>query len=346
MLLQYNTHPIDEDVAIVAVGNRSDGARMTALLLDYNKNIVISDRMMLEAAKNSSQPVISLLLQQPKHPRVTEEIIKAAIAEDPFGYSANPWLVQLLLKHSNGLNISQETIILAMDWDGSDGEVLKNVLDHQATPITEKLIEAALRTGCYAVDLLTVLFIHGRGIPASIDQELRFQVYTTLKGHPQSSMILAKLGGNIISTDYTPQIESLATGELEEVITTPMPASEVCPTCLNLQSSNGYVEWKRICYSGMGGCRYCLVIQQGVQQTLQVEMCPNQEIRPRYSEHKDLQPLRIQILTCFGPTCCPQNQTLDWRNKDNLNKFVDVYMHEGTLIISWVSDTRTPYMVP
>jgi hypothetical protein len=37
----------------------------------------------------------------------------------------------------------------------------------------------------------------------------------------------------------------------------------------------------------------------------------------------------IQVIFCHSPDCCPQNAKLDWRDKNNVHRMVDLYMHEG-----------------
>jgi hypothetical protein len=325
ILLLHNTHPIDQDEMTIGVYNTRNGARKMALLLSHNENTNITERMMLEAAKNTISPVLSLFLQQRNHPMVTEELIQVAISGNPH-CCANPWLVQHVLAHSGGLAISEETLMLAMDYDGNDGELLKIFLEHQVVPITANLIEAALRTGCYAANLLHALFTHGQDMSISVKQELRDQVYAVLENYPEASEILAKLGGCSTSTEYIPLSDDLAVCTLQDVVPAPIPTLKLCPTCLNLQEP-GHATWKRLCSSAEAGCRYCFVIQQSVQHTSQAKICPNEGITPYVGQSKG--PLMIQVIFCHSPDCCPQNAKLDWRDKNNVHRMVDLYMHEG-----------------
>jgi hypothetical protein len=326
MLLLHNTHPIDQDEMTIAVHNTRNGARNMALLLSHIENTNITERMMLEAAKNITSPVLSLFLQQRNHPTVTEELIQVAISGVPH-ICANPWLVQHVLAHSGGLAVSEETLMLAMDYDGNDGELLKIFLEHQVVPITANHIEAALRTGCYAADLLHALFTHGQEMPISIEQELKDKVYGVLENHPEASGILTKLGGCSTSTEYIPLGDDLAVCTLQDVVPAPIPTLELCPTCHNLQEPAGYITWKTLCSSAEAGCRYCFVIQQSVQHTSQAKICPNEEIAPYVGQSKG--PLVIQVIFCHSPDCCPQNANLDWRDKNNVHRMVDLYIHEG-----------------
>jgi hypothetical protein len=361
ILLQHNIHPINEDDIMVAAGDTGLGAEKVALLLSHSEDTNITERMMLEAAKNSDSPVLSLFLQQHNHSTVTEEIIKTTISGNP-GVCANPWLVQHVLAFSGGLVVSEETLMLAMSYDDNGGELLKIFLEHQYVPVTANLIEAALRTGGHAAGLLHVLFTHGQNMPVPVEQELRDQVYAVLENYPEASEILANLGSVLrrqstflktmislrerskttfkrlvrqksgdcsTSKECDPPSYDPAVCMLEDVVHVPSSALERCPTCLNLQEYRvGYVVWDTLCSSAEAGCRYCFVIQQGVQHTSQVEICPNQELTAYVGQAPG--PLMIQVLVCAISDCCPHNKNLDWRDGDNVHRIVDLYMHEGT----------------
>jgi hypothetical protein len=335
ILLQHNTHPIDEEIALIAAKNFR-GAEMMAALLNYNKNLVISDNVMLEAARNDGDMpplVMDTLLQQEKHPKVTEELIAAAVSQE----KSSPLLVKLLLKHSNELTISDEILTIAAETDHYQAPITQILLNHQAIPVTQNAIDAGLRNQNMSEAARCVLeALVTRGKQAPVDQEIIDEACTRHKDDPNALMYLERLRGSATSGNQKPRHEDTRADELKEVIPQPVHSKQSCPTCLNLCTSKGSSDCHSqftvndLRASSEAGCRYCSMIQQALQQTLQSKICPGQEIIVWWSD-KGLYPLLIRLICCDESDCCPE--PVEWWIKDNVAKDIDVYMHPGTSVM-------------
>jgi hypothetical protein len=334
ILLRHNIHHIDEEIAMIAAGS-FQGAEMMAMLLNYNKDLIISDNIMLEAAKNdkhkiqtsSSDHVMDVLLRQKKHPNVTEKVIKAAALQ----HTANPSLVELLLEHSDELAISDELITTVAEIDGDGAPITQLLMNHRAMPVTEKAIEAALRNPYYATDVLRVLLAHGSEAP--INQEILDRA-CAIEDDPGVLQILAGLRGCAISGNHQPQHKDLAVLELNEDISIPIQDPQSCPTCLDLCSppnrkfSLDHKDFTsaELCASVKAGCRFCAVIRQSVELTLRAEPCQCWIIQVSWA-HADF--LIVWVRSKSPGECCT-NLFLGEYFRDF--EGIEIYMHAGTSV--------------
>jgi hypothetical protein len=251
ILLRHNTHPIDEYFLKIAV--QMGGGEGVRCLLSYYTNFIISEDIMLEAAKSTS--VLKVLLSQEKHVEVTAQVIEAVLSQQ----QPDPGTIKLLLERSGELAIAEDIFVVAAEGDCKGAPITQILLDYQETVITQRPVEGALRNRNHTLDVLYVFLSHGRKAP--LHQEVTDAAYTAHENNSEVMEILADLGYSIPTKNPTPQLK------LEEGAFLPTPKTQVCPTCYNL-SQNAWFTWAELRSSGEAGCRFCCVVRDGVTQIM------------------------------------------------------------------------------
>jgi hypothetical protein len=197
ILLLHNTHPIDEYFLKIAV--QMGGGEGVRCLLSYYTNLIISEDIMLEAAKSTS--VLKVLLSQEKHVEVTAQVIEAVLSQQ----QPDPGTIKLLLERSGELAIAEDILVVAAEGDCKGAPITQILLGYQETVITQRLVEGALRNRNHTLDLLHVFLSHGRKAP--LHQEVTDAAYTAHENNSEVMEILADFGYSIPTKNPTPQLK-------------------------------------------------------------------------------------------------------------------------------------------
>lgn len=177
LLEKMNNRPIGTDLLIAAAKDESGFPDLLALLVRHNGTLAVEEDVILAVARNPyGYRMMELLLDYQKDLPITQEVLTAAVAMDDEDFSElmqvdSSWklVLEALLQHVPHINIGDEIVQAAAKNPETCVELVALLLKHRLLHVTEVVLSAAAGNERCGTRVVTTLLQHQSNIEVTVN---------------------------------------------------------------------------------------------------------------------------------------------------------------------------------